>query len=201
MKHKKLIMGLFILVALTQLFLPFNNIRTQKSAILSGQEFKFRLSHNKSGFSRRMNTGSSIQGKYIWLQFEENKYAVTNPKEWKFNQVVNVTFATDSLGFAKISTVSGSKPAAGTNYIKARAFMNFRDSTSLQLQYPFNNYYIEDKDTRDINEAIGKKLNDSLTNNYLVVKIHDDHFLASDLVIDNLSFKEFVRKVRLEKKK
>ena len=199
MKHKKLMLGLFVLVAITQLFLPFNMIRTQSTDVQTGTEFKFKLRHNKPGAFNRGNTGASLEGKYIWMQFEENKYRVTDTKEWKFNQVVHVTFTTDSLGFARIQSVSKSRPAAGINYVKARAFRNDRDTCLFFLQYPFNNYYIEDKDTRDIDDAFTKKMNDTLATNYLQVKIKENHFFVSDLVIDSLSFREFVKKVRKEK--
>jgi hypothetical protein len=201
MKHKQLIVGLFVLVALTQLFLPFNMIRTQSADLQTGEEFKFKLRHNLPGSFNRMNTGSSLEGKYLWMQFEENKYRVADKDEWGFNQVVHVTFTTDSLGFARIQTVSKSRPEAGTNYIKARAFRNDKDSSLLVLQYPFNNYYIEDKDTRDIAKAINKTMNDTLSINYLVVKIKGDKYVSNDLVIDRLSFKEFVKKLRADKNK
>jgi hypothetical protein len=201
MKHKKLILGLFVLVALTQLFLPFNMISNQATDVLTGTGFKFKLRHNKPGSFNSMNMGSSLEGKYIWMQFDENKYRATDNKGWKFNQVVHVTFTTDSLGFARIQSVSKSRPAPGTNHIKARAFRNDRDSSLFSLHYPFNNYYIEDKDTRDINDAITKKMNDTLTTNYLVVKIKENNFFVSDLVIDGLSFKDFVKRVRANKNK
>jgi len=201
MKHKKLMLGLLVLVALTQMFLPFNMIRTQSADVQTGPEFKFKIRHNKPGAFNRRNTGATLEGKYIWMQFEENKYRVADKNEWEFNQVVHVTFTTDSLGFAGIQSVSKSRPADGINYVKARAFRNDRDSCLFFLQYPFNQYYIEDKDTRDIDEAFTKKMNDSLTTNYLLVKIKENHFLVSDLVIDNLSFKEFVKKVRANKNK
>lgn len=196
MKHKRLFPVLFVLVALAQLFLPYKLIRTQAEETLKGNTFNFRIRHIRPDAFERGNTRSSIQGKYVWLQFEQNRFKPSDMEEWRSNRPVYVTFEKDSLGFAKIRSVLRSKPHDTGNYVKARAWTDTRDSTALILMYPFRNYYLADKNTEDIDLELTKKLKDTLTTNYLVVKIRDNQYLASDLVIDSLSFRDFVKKIR-----
>lgn len=201
MKHKKLFLGLFVLLALAQLFLPFNMIQKQTKVTMEGATFKFRIRHlHKEAFERR-NTGASIQGKYLWLPLEEALYKPGDMNDREDNQhgPAYVTFFTDSLGFAKVQSLSWQRPSGTRNYVEAIARTDMIDTTSLIIMYPFRKYYIADKNTEDINEGLNKKLKDTLTTNYLVVKIRDGKYLTSDLVIDGLSFKDFVSKIREKK--
>ena len=199
MKHKTLLLSAFVLVALAQLFVPYQMISKEADYASSGREFQFRIRHNRPDGFRGGYSGSSVQGKYIWLQFEQDQFKIANGKGWEPGQIVYVSFSSDSLGNAKILAVSKTKPVATGDWVKARAFMNNRDTRLLHLNYPFNNFYIEDKDTRDIDSAFTKKMNDSLSAICLKVSIRENQFLVNDLVVDSLSFKDFVKKIREKK--
>lgn len=185
MKPKTLLYVAFALVALAQLFVPCLMISTKADIALAGKEFQFKIDNNHSG--------SSINGNYLWFRFEANKYKVTDKKDWERSQSVYVTFIKDSLGFAKIQSVSKKQPVNNNDWVKARAFLNYKDSSSLQLTYPFNNYYIENTNLRDIEKIVTKKLNDSLRIISLKVNIKENQFLVKDLMVDGLTFKEFVK--------
>ena len=102
---------------------------------------------------------------------------------------------TDDSGNALILSVGKTKPA-GSDWVKAKAFLNYKDSSSLKINYPFSNYYIEDQDTRDIDAAFTRKLRDSTSTLCLKVNIKDNQFIVRDLTVDSLTFKDFVKKVR-----
>jgi hypothetical protein len=199
MKHKKLILGLFVLVAIAQLYLPYNLISKQSEETMAGNTFHFRIRHIRPESLERGNMGTSIQGKYIWLQFEENRFKPADRKEWEKNGPAWVTLATDSLGFAEIESVSRTKPSGTPDYVKARTWIDFRDSSYMVLMYPFRNYYIADDNTDDIKTALTRTFKDTLSTNYLSVKISNGQYISDDLVIDSLSFKDFVNKTREKK--
>jgi hypothetical protein len=199
MNHKRLLLTALILVVMAQLFVPFQMISKQADYASSGTEFQFRIRHNRPNGYMGGFSGSSMQGKYIWLPLEQDRFKVAGKKDWNYVQAVFVSFTKDSLGNAKILSVGKTKPS-GSDWIKAKSFLTDRDSTVLHLSYPFSNYFIADKDTRDIDSAYTKKMNDSLSAISLKVKIKDNQFIVNDLMVDSLTFKEFVKKIRDKRK-
>ena len=202
MKLKIVLIVAFAIVAMAQLLVPTLMISRQVSIAMTGNEFKFKVRHN--------GRGVSIRGNFIWLQFEADKFKIEDKKDWENSQSVFVTFDKDSLGFAKVKEVTKEKPQNSNDWIKAKAFLNVRDSTInkrtssrsfinyidynyLQLNYPFNNYMIEDTDSKDLRSNINKAMNDTLRNITLSVKIRENQFLAGDLKFDSVSFKNFVK--------
>jgi len=200
MNRKRLLIIAFILVALAQLFVPFQMISKQAKFSNTGNEFRFKIKSNHSRSFRRGNTGSSIRGRYIWLMFEEDKFRVADKKALDYNQPSYVLFTKDSMGFAKVQSVALNKPETSSDWVKARIFPNFRDSTLMQISYPFNNYYIQDLIDKDIESILSKKLNDSLSVISLIVKIKENQFIVNDLMIDNTSFKDFIKKIQDNRK-
>lgn len=185
MKTKNILYLAFALVALAQLLVPGLMISSLADKALTGREFQFKVEKNRSG--------SSIHGNYIWFRFEADQFRVADKKEWESTRSVYVSFTKDSLGFAKIESVSKVKPVNSTNWVKARSYLNYKDSAMLQLTYPFNNYYIEDTNLKDIQKIVSKKLNDSLRVISLKVNIRENQFMVNNLMVDSLSFKEFVK--------
>lgn len=202
MKHKNLLIAAFALVALAQLLVPYRMISHQANFALSGNEFKFKVRHNSTGYS--------IRGNYLWLRFDADKFKVYDRKEWENSQRVFVTFNKDSLGFAQIQTVSKEKPADSKSWVKARAFLQFKDSIGndslkvrppvhykdscfLQLTYPFSNYYIGDTEAGEEGKEFLDKMNNSGSCITLQVYIRENQFLAGELMVDSVSFREFVK--------
>jgi len=202
MKLKIVLIVAFAIVAMAQLLVPTLMISRQVDIAMTGNEFKFKVRHN--------GRGATIRGNFIWLQFEADKFKIEDKKDWENSQSVFVTFDKDSLGFAKVKEVTKEKPQNSNDWVKAKALLNVRDSTRnksarfrsftnyvdysyLQLNYPFNNYIIEDTSSKDLGRNINKAMNDTLRSITLTVKIRENQFLAGDLKLDSVSFKDFVK--------
>lgn len=202
MKLKIVLIAAFAIVATAQLLVPLMMISHQAAIALTGKEFIFKIKHN--------SRGASIRGNYIWLQFEADKFKIEDKKDWENSQSVFVTFDKDSLGFAQVKNVTKEMPLGSKDWVKAKAFLNIRDSTSnkrarargfinnidysyLQLTYPFSNYIVEDLSMKDLQRNITKKMNDTLCDITISVKIRENQFLVGDLKLDSLNFKDFVK--------
>jgi hypothetical protein len=190
MNHRGLLLIALILVALAQLFVPWQMISKQAGFANTGTDFKFKVDKTNN------RGGSSIMGKYIWLRFTENNIKIANKKEWEENQSAYVLFTTDNAGFAKIQSVTKVRPQGSSDWVRAKAMVNWKDSTLLQLVYPFNNYFIEDTNHKGIDSVIKNGLYDSLKINYLKVRIKENQFLIGDLMIDGVPFKEIVKNIK-----
>ena len=194
MKPKKLLFSAFILVCLAQLFVPWQMIRQQPNFAAPGAEFKFKIDSKLNEGSN--HTGASIRGKFIWLEFEQARLKITDKKVWEPDEGVFVLFTRDSLGFAKIESVTKTKPVNNVDWVRARVWINWRDTTTLHINYPFNQYYIKDTNPNDVETIIKNGLNDSLKFNYLSVKIRENQFQVEDLIINEVSFKEMMKNIR-----
>jgi len=190
MKTNRLIIGAFILVALAQLYVPFQIISNQAGFAETGIEFKFKTVNR---FNPDFNgIGSDLNGKFIWLQFREDHFKITDKKYWEKVRKAYVVFATDSDGFAKIKSVVTQKPVNTPNWVRVRVNVNWKDSTRLQLFYPFNNYYIQDTQTKKVESIIKNSLCDTLKTNYLKIKIKENQFTAGELILNGVPFKEII---------
>ena len=202
MKFKIGLIAAFAIVAVAQLLVPSLMISRQADIAKTGNEFKFKIRHN--------GRGSSIQGNFIWFQFEADKFKVEDKKEWENGQSVYVVFDKDSLGFARVKDVTQERPLNNYDWVKARAFLNVRDSVSarrakarklinyidysyLQLNYPFGNYYLQDANLQEVEKNFSDKMSDSSCTITLPVKIRENQFLAGELKLDSVSFKDFVK--------
>lgn len=190
MKPNKLLLSVFILVAIAQLFVPWQMISKHVGYADKGSEFKFKTSGKFNSANNR--AGAFVAGKFIRLHFEEDHIKISDKKEWESNHGAYVLFNQDSAGFAKIKSVTKEKPENSSDWIRATVWCDWKDTTSLILAYPFNNYNIEDRNHKGIDSIVKYGLNDSLKVNYLKIKIRENQFLVNDLWIDGKPFKEIV---------
>ena len=191
MKTNRLIFTAFILVALAQLVVPYKMISKQAGFAETGTEFKFKTDNR---FNPNFNgIGSDLSGKFIWLKFREDHITIGEKKDWENIQNTYVVFTTDSAGYAKIKSVMQVKPGNSSDWVRARVNVSWKDSTRLELIYPFNNYYIQDTHIKKVESAIKNGLCDTLKTNYLKIKIKENQFITGDLVIGGVPFKEMIR--------
>ena len=81
MKTNRFVIGAFILVALAQLYVPFQIISNQAGFAETGIEFKFKTDNR---FNPDFNgIGSDLNGQFIWLQFRDDPFKITDKKYWE----------------------------------------------------------------------------------------------------------------------
>ena len=72
MKPNKLLFVAFAVVAMAQLIVPGWMISTMADIAKTGNEFVFKVRHNRAG--------ASLNGNYVWLSFEANKFKVADKR-------------------------------------------------------------------------------------------------------------------------
>lgn len=187
MKRNNLLFVAFAVVAMAQLFVPGWMISTMADIAQTGKVFNFKISHNRAG--------ASLQGNYIWLSFEANKFKV-DKSDWDNNQSVYVIFDSDNQGYARVKSVTKEKPAGTNDWVKAMAYLNRKDSSFLRLTYPFSNYYVPNANTREAEKAFNKAMDDSLKTITLKINIRENQFLAGDLMVDSVKVSEFLKGIK-----
>ena len=197
MKPKILLLCAFILVALVQLFIPIQMISSQSGYANTGTEFKFKTANR---FNPDFNgIGSDLGGKFIILRFMEDHTRIADKKYWEKVHHAYVIFTADSDGFVRIRSVTTMKPTDTFDWIWAGVRVNWKDSTRLQISYPFNQYYIQDTDNKNIEPAVKNGLCDTTKTNFLKIKIKENQFVTGDLMIDGVPFKEMIGETKKSK--
>ncbi|TGV01361.1 GDYXXLXY domain-containing protein [Flavivirga rizhaonensis] len=178
---------IFIIVVLIQLFIPFQMIFNQETILEKGTVYKFK--------TQPVDPTDPFKGKYINLNYEINTYK-TNDSLWQRNEVIYVYLVEDSLGFAKIDTINRALISNNSNdYIKAKVRWYSNYSNELSIELPFNRYYMEETKAYDAEVAVRNRQRDSLPNNtHALVYIKDGETVLNDVIIDNISIKDYVEK-------
>ena len=186
MISKKIILPLFILVALAQLYVPFKMIYDREEILETGTDYKFSTAP--------IDPSDLFRGKYIILSYKDNVVAVKNEKSWIAGETVYVSLETDEAGFAKIASVSKEKPSENKDFIKAEvSTVSSNRTNKLTIYFPFDRYYMKESKAYDAELVYTKSLQDTTKLAYALVSIKDGDAVLKDVLIDGISIKEIVK--------
>ena len=187
MNNKKVILAAFILLALVQLYVPAKMILEREKILEKGVEFKFKTAP--------IDPNDPFRGKYINLQYENNVIEIQNEDEWFSGEDIYVILAKDNNGFAKIKSVSKTKPSEDLLFVKAKvSFISTDDSQKLTVDYPFDRYYMEESKAVEAENLYRKSLTDTSQNVYALVKIKDGEAVLKDVLINDVSIRDILIK-------
>lgn len=181
----KYIFILFIVVAFVQLAIPAQMIFKQEAVLENGVAYKFK--------TRPIDPSDPFRGKYITLDFDINSFK-TKDSLWERNEDILVYLATDSLGYAKIDTISRSiLPNNSKDYVKAKAYWYSNYSKSVSIRFPFDKYYMKETKAYNAELAVRDRQLDSLPNNtHALVYVNEGEAVLEDVIIDDMSIKDYV---------
>lgn len=187
MNNKKLILSVFILVVMAQIFVPAKMILDREDVIKTGKEFKFKV--------EPVDPNDPFRGKYINLYFNENTTHVQNESDWIRNEIIYVMFTTDNDGYAKIHSVFKEEPTDSEDFIETKVrYISSDSSNRLTVEYPFDRYYMEETKAKDAELNYMESLNDSSQVTYALVFVKNGSFVLKDVLINGVSIKDIIRK-------
>ena len=193
MNSKKLLLTAFILVALVQLYVPAKMIWDRENVIETGIEYKFKTAP--------IDPSDPFRGKYITLNYDENTAIVSDGQDWVLGESIYVSLTTDNLGFAKIKSVSKTKPTDNESFIKAKVrFSSGNSSNKLTIDYPFDRYYMEESKAYDAELIYRQSQQDTNQVTYALVSIKNGDAVLKDVLIDGTSIREIVKENQQENK-
>jgi uncharacterized membrane-anchored protein len=177
MKNKNLLLGVFVLVALIQLFVPGKMIYDHERIIRQGREYKFKMAaYDPSDF---------IRGKYLNINYTNNEILISKKDGWDNGESVYVILNVGNDGYAMIQSVSRIMPASNVSFVKVR--IRSLGTEKMFVEYPFNKYFLDESKA----EKTQKMINDIFHGKDLVcyarVSINEGDFVIQDLIINGLS--------------
>jgi uncharacterized membrane-anchored protein len=186
MSSKKILLSLFILVALAQLYVPAKMILDKEDTLETGIDYKFQTTP--------IDPIDPFRGEYIILSYKDNVAAVKDEKSWFTGETVYVSLVTDEAGFAKISSVSKEKPSENKDFIKAEVSAVSSNATNkLTIYFPFDRYYMKESKAYDAELVYIKSLQDTTQIAYALVSVKEGEAVLKDLLIDGISIKDIVK--------
>jgi len=181
------IFGVFVALALVQLFVPAQMIWGREKVLSQGTAYKFK--------TRPVDPNDPFRGKYITLNYELNS-AETKDTLWIRNEDVYVKLSKDSLGFASVSKVSRSKFEVSDDFVKAKVRWYNSNEQKVNFDLEFDRYYMEESKAYDAELVYTESLRDSLPENdtYAIVFVKGGEAVLADVIINEMSIKDYVEK-------
>ncbi|WP_372746450.1 GDYXXLXY domain-containing protein [Lutibacter sp.] len=186
MKNKTLLISLFIVVAFMQLFVPAKMILTQESILKTGTAFKFKTTP--------IDPSDPFRGKYIDLNFEENKFKIQNKKDWVLNEDIYVLIENNNQGFAVIKDVVKEKPSSEINFIKAKVqyIQSYKTIKNITIEYPFQRFYMEESKAKEAENLHREALKNEYTTTYALVYLKNGEAVLKNVFINNTPIQDAV---------
>jgi uncharacterized membrane-anchored protein len=193
MINKKILLPVFILVAIVQLFVPAKMIFDREDILDKGKEYKFK--------TQPIDPNDPFRGKYITLRYEENMIEIQNEADWKRGEIVYILLTTDNEGFVKIQSVSKQNPTSSQDFLKAKvSYITSNGANKLTIDYPFDRYYMEESKAYDAELTYRESELDTSQIAYALVSIKDGEAVLKDVLINGVSIREIVIKERENEK-
>lgn len=194
MANSKILLILFILVALLQLYIPAKMILDREDILNSGKTYKFK--------TEPIDPNDPFRGKYVALNFENDSFEITdstyrkrNKTYWNRNETVYLSLIEDKRGFAKINSVSKIKPENLEGVLKAkiRNESNWHEKKILYFDLPFDRYYMEESKAYEAEQIYWQGQRDTSQIAYALVSIKNAEAVLKDVFINETSIKEIVK--------
>ena len=178
---------IFLVVAAAQIFTPAKMILDRENVLNTGKAYKFK--------TRPIDPADPFRGKYIALNFEAVRFK-TNDSSWVRKEVVYVYLDIDSLGFAKIHTVSKEvDPSIIGDFIEAKVDWYADYDDELHIEYPFTRFYMEETKAYKAEVSVRQNQTDSeLDNVYALVYVKNGKSVLKDVIINDVPVKDYVDK-------
>lgn len=187
MKHKQVIFGLFVIVALIQLFVPLKMILKYEEVLQNGKVYKFRTAP--------IDPNDPFRGKYIRLKFDDAISTYQSNKEWKGHEKAFVLLDQDRDGFAIVKDISIDRPINTNNYVKADIYLAYglQNQNQIRINYPFDKFYMEETKAQPAEKIYMESVGESHKKPaYALVAINKGRGVIKDVIIDGRSVKDIV---------
>jgi len=181
--NKKILLPLFVLIAMAQLYVPAKMILDREDVLATGIEYKFRTAP--------VDPYDPFRGKYITLSFVDNNINVENRKDWKSGEPVYVLLENDKEGYAQFKSVSKIKPNE-KDYLKTTvSYVNSKNT--MRVDCPFNRFYMEESKALEAEKTYRASRRDTTQIAYAVVSIKNGEAVLKDVMINGRPIREIVK--------
>lgn len=186
MKAGKVLLVVFVCVALAQLYVPAKMILDNETVLTTGTLFKFK--------TEPVDPTDPLRGKYIRLNFSLREFTPKQNENFETGETIYLSLGTDSAGFANITHIGHQKPE-GADCVSAKvdyALDNEKEQT-VHFTLPFTRFYMEESKA-EAAERLSRRLStDSIAVTYALVAVKNGEAVIKDVLINGTPIKDLAQ--------
>ena len=178
---------LFIIVVVLQILVPTKMILDQEDVLATGKLYKFKTTP--------VDPNDPFRGKYITLNYDINK-SKTIDSTWKRGDKILVYFDADSLGFAKLYSISRKELDSDVDYVEAKVTWGNRRANEVSFNLPFNRFYMEESKAKPAEEAYNRtarQRNVIDKSTYALVAVKNGKPVLKDVLINEIPIVDYIK--------
>ncbi|HKL03640.1 MAG TPA: GDYXXLXY domain-containing protein [Cryomorphaceae bacterium] len=193
MTNKKVLIPIFVMMVMAQLFVPFQMVFTSEGVIADGTEFKLK--------TQPYDPKDPFRGNYVRLNFEISRYTSPDSTGWKKGEPVYVILRENTNGFGEILRVIQFEPGSSLDYLEATLsnFYQTDSGTELVLDFPFERFYMQEEKAPIAERIYNRSTRDSTKQTYALVSVREGEAILRDVQIDGVSLSELAAQELVEK--
>lgn len=179
----KIIIRLFLCLALAQLIVPLSMIAKREIVLRDGVRFKFKVAP--------VDPYDAFRGRYVALRVDESSVPQVKEIELKYGQAVYALIIVDAQGFAKLAGATINRPEDKA-YICARvAGRPYNNKVNLDL--PIDRYYMEERAAPLAEKIYQQHVQRNKQDAYILVRIKDGFAVIESLYVGGQRIEETIK--------
>lgn len=183
MNRKRIFLIAFVLLVLTQLYVPGKMIWENEQVWSKGSTFKFKTAP--------VDPVDIFRGKYIDLYFQDNLIKVADESEWVIGEEIYGLLTLDDEGFSQVSRLVKEEPVNAKHYLKLEVnYVTHDGRNQLHIKYPFNRFYMEESKAYQAELSYNESRTDTTSTTYVLVNVLAGTAVIKDVLIDGIPIKE-----------
>ncbi len=184
MFNKKMLLLLFILIAIIQITVSASMIINREIILKSGKLYKFRTAP--------VDPYDAFRGRYVALSLDSRIVPFDDGEDYARRQTVFALITEDERGFARIERVQKERPDH-ERYIKAKIGYIDKVKNTISLILPFNRFYMDEFEAPRAEEAHRKSSSKEDSETYITVRVKSGQGVIEGLYIDDKHIREYLR--------
>ena len=184
---KKIILPVFILLALVQWLVPGKIIWNREKVLKNGKEWRFE--------TEPVDPSDPFRGRYIALNFMESEFRKRTNADLFPGQDIFVLLVQDKYGFAKIDDVLTKEPGRNIDYLKAKVRYSYTNSDTalIHIEYPFEEFYMDEYKAPKAEKIYSQSTRDTTKKTYALIKVWKGLPAIENVFVGNTPISDLIK--------
>lgn len=180
-KNKLLVLVGFVVMVVSQLWMPTSMILGREKVLREGTAFRFK--------TQPIDPNDPFRGKYVHLNFELDHY-YTSDTTWQQEETIYLELTTDTAGFAAVADVWRTTPPHHRYVRTTVSYLGTQDDKPVLYFYlPFDRFYMEESKAQPAEMAHQQAATDGTTT-YALVYVKDGDAVLHEVFVGDRTLRE-----------
>jgi len=183
MKNKQVLLVVFIIMSLVQLFIPVKMVLDNEDVLADGVRYQLKIA--------KLNPETAIYGDFIRLKFDHN-FIYADKDIWQAGEPAYVQLAVREDSFAEISSIQKAMLSETKDYVYVKIYDIEKSDTAdkLLIEYPGINYFIKEMGRQEQKKKIVTQFFNDTVNAKAIVFVKEGNLLLKEILIDEVPLRE-----------